>query len=231
LRRWRSPVRAEKICSKNSKEIKEILRIHREIEEEIEKRLREFTLLWRKGDDREIFKEFVFCILTPQSKAKICWRVVEEMDSSGVLYYGNEEEIERFLYGVRFKHTKAKRIVKARKKFYRDGKFLIKYELSKMKSAEDMRDYLVKEVEGYGYKEASHFLRNISLGLNLAILDRHILKNLKKLGVIENISGSLSRRSYLDIERKMRDFAEEIGIPMAHLDFVLWYRETGEVFK
>jgi len=67
--------------------------------------------------------------------------------------------------------------------------------------------------------------------LNLAILDRHILKNLKKLSVIENIPGSLSRRSYLDIERKMRDFAEEIGIPMAHLDFVLWYRETREVFK
>ena len=27
------------------------------------------------------------------------------------------------------------------------------------------------------YKEASHFLRNIGFGENIAILDRHILKN------------------------------------------------------
>ncbi|RKZ24654.1 DNA lyase, partial [bacterium] len=68
-------------------------------------------------------------------------------------------------------------------------------------------------------------------GENLAILDRHILKNLLKLGVISSIPPSLSRRQYLEIEKKFIEYAKKTGIPPAHLDFVLWYRETGKVFK
>ncbi|HPB34462.1 MAG TPA: DNA lyase, partial [Caldisericia bacterium] len=64
-----------------------------------------------------------------------------------------------------------------------------------------------------------------------AILDRHILKNLYRIGIIENIPSSLSKKIYLDIENRMRVFAKEINIPLEHLDFVLWYKETGEVFK
>jgi N-glycosylase/DNA lyase len=82
-----------------------------------------------------------------------------------------------------------------------------------------------------GYKEASHFLRNIGMGEDLAILDRHILKNLKILGVISEIPVSLTRNKYLEIEIKMRDFAENVKIPMSHLDLLLWYKETKEIFK
>jgi N-glycosylase/DNA lyase len=60
---------------------------------------------------------------------------------------------------------------------------------------------------------------------------RHILKNLIKLGVIDDVADSLSRRQYLSIEVKMKEFSEVIGIPMSHLDFVLWYKETGEILK
>ena len=61
--------------------------------------------------------------------------------------------------------------------------------------------------------------------------DRHILKNLKRLGVISAVPDSLSRRQYLIIEVKMKEFSEAIHIPMSHLDFVLWYKETGEILK
>ena len=74
-------------------------------------------------------------------------------------------------------------------------------------------------------------MRNIGLGENLAILDRHILKNLKSLGVIQKIPDSLSRSRYNNIERRMKKFSEEINIPVGHLDLVMWYKETGEVFK
>jgi N-glycosylase/DNA lyase len=86
-------------------------------------------------------------------------------------------------------------------------------------------------VLGLGYKEASHFLRNIGLGEDLAILDRHILKNLMLLGVIREVPTSLSRKTYLEIERKMTAFSKEAGIPMSKLDLLLWYKEAGEVFK
>ncbi|MBU1630565.1 MAG: DNA lyase, partial [Candidatus Omnitrophica bacterium] len=86
-------------------------------------------------------------------------------------------------------------------------------------------------VKGIGYKEASHFLRNIGLGENIAILDRHILRNLKELGVIKEILSSISKKKYLEIEGKMKEFSVSANIPMDHLDLVFWYKETGEVFK
>ena len=95
----------------------------------------------------------------------------------------------------------------------------------------EAREWFVDNVKGIGLKEASHFLRNIGLGEDLAILDRHILKNLALLGVIEEVPASLSRRLYLEIEDRMRKFAENIKIPMSHLDLLLWYMETNEIFK
>jgi N-glycosylase/DNA lyase len=74
-------------------------------------------------------------------------------------------------------------------------------------------------------------LRNIGFEQDLAILDRHIVKNLQLLGVIEEIPGSLSRRGYLDTEKRMMEFSKAIQIPMSHLDLVIWYKETGEIFK
>jgi N-glycosylase/DNA lyase len=94
-----------------------------------------------------------------------------------------------------------------------------------------MREWLAETVRGMGYKEASHFLRNIGQGSEIAILDRHILRNLIRLGIIEGIPEGLVRKQYLQIEDRMRILARKIGIPLHHLDLVLWYRETGEIFK
>jgi N-glycosylase/DNA lyase len=74
-------------------------------------------------------------------------------------------------------------------------------------------------------------LRNIGLGEDLAILDRHILKNLALLGVIKEVPSNLSRKTYLEIEKKMTEFSKEAEIPMGKLDLLLWYKEAGEVFK
>ena len=49
-----------------------------------------------------------------------------------------------------------------------------------------LRNFIAENVKGYGLKEASHFLRNIGKSDNqIAILDRHILRNLKALDIIE----------------------------------------------
>jgi len=45
-----------------------------------------------------------------------------------------------------------------------------------------MPEWLVKNLTGLGYKEAGHFLRNIGSG-KIAILDRHILRNLHALAL------------------------------------------------
>jgi N-glycosylase/DNA lyase len=61
--------------------------------------------------------------------------------------------------------------------------------------------------------------------------DRHILKDLKRLGVIDDVPESPTKRQYLAIEGKMKELSEAVHIPMSHLDFVLWYKETGEILK
>jgi len=89
----------------------------------------------------------------------------------------------------------------------------------------------VRDIDGFGYKEASHFLRNIGRGEGLAILDRHVLRNLRRHGVLRSVPDSLARRRYLEIEEKVQRFARDVRISMAALDLVFWSRETGEVFK
>lgn len=205
--------------------MEEIKRIYFSIQEKIRSRLNEFDRLREKGNDGEIFAELIFCILTPQSKAQSCWKTVETLLNKNLLLKGNEDQISKMLKRVRFRNRKAEYIVEARKHYP------IRSKIKKFDDIYSAREWLVQNVRGMGYKEASHFLRNIGFGEELAILDRHILKNLKSLGVIEEIPRSLTKKKYFEIEKKMKKFSEKVEIPMSHLDLVLWYKETGEVFK
>ena len=198
---------------------------------EIVSRLDEFKQIWKTGSEESIFAELIFCILTPQSRAKLCWAAVQNLEREHLLLEGSEKRIVRELEGVRFKYKKAEYIIRARKQFSGGGKPSIRFEVAKFCNAYDAREWLVQNVGGLGYKEASHFLRNIGLGENFAILDRHILKNLKLFGIIEKVPSSLLRKRYLDIEKRMKEFAKKIKIPVSHLDLLLWHKETGEVFK
>jgi N-glycosylase/DNA lyase len=208
-----------------------IKRIYGSKRGEILRRLKEFKNLWVKGRDEEIFGELAFCILTPQSKAKVCCKAIERLKETGLLFRGSQEEIKEKIKDVRFKNKKAEYLVRARNFFSKNGRVCIKPFLSQFKDTHACRDWLVKNIKGMGYKEASHFLRNIGFGEKIAILDRHILKNLKDLKIIEDIPESLSKAKYLDIEKKMASFSRQIDIPLPHLDLILWYKETGEILK
>ena len=208
--------------------LEELKKIYFLKKHEICLRLEEFKKIWHEDDER-IFVELAFCLLTPQSKARICWDAVLNLLKKNLLFKGDVYQVSKNL-DVRFKNNKARYIVEARKFFKENGKIGIKSKLKGFNNIFELRDWLVQNVKGMGYKEASHFLRNIGLGENLAILDRHILKNLKSFKVIKEIP-ILSRKRYYEVENKMIKFANKIGIPMGHLDLLLWYKETGEVFK
>ena len=210
------------------REIKELYEMRKS---DIERRLKEFKELFENSNDDRIFAELIFCLLTPQSKAKICWKAVENLMEKDLLIHGSYEQVLRELKGVRFKKNKAKYIIEARKTFTRENEIRIKSVISSFSDSKKAREWLVKNVKGMGYKEASHFLRNIGFGEDLAILDRHILKNLRLLGVIEDIPKTLTKKRYMEIENKMRKFSRKIGIPLSHLDLLFWSKETGEIFK
>src|SRR6266849_10441003 len=211
-------------------DIQSLQTLYQERKEAIQKRLAEFrqVMQWK---DEEVFAELCFCLLTPQSSAKVCWEAVTTLKRQTLLLKGKPSDLEPFLKSVRFSESKAKYIVEARDMFSNGGKLRLKSRISSFYNPFELREWLVENVKGLGYKEASHFLRNIGLGEAFAILDRHILRNLNRLGVIPEIPASITKKRYLEIEEKLRRFATEAGIPLADLDLLFWSRETGWIFK
>ncbi len=213
----------------NGHVIAEIKTIYTSIKPEVKKRLREFDGLKEKMEDTRLFKELVFCLLTPQSRAELCWEKVCEIFEDDFIFHSDKEGLATRLYPVRFRVNKASFIIEAREKLMEHDK--ITNVVRRFRNPHELRDWLVKNIRGMGYKEASHFLRNIGYGYDMGILDRHILKNLILLGIIDAVPGSLSAKKYKFIEEKMRSYSRSIRIPLVYLDFVLWYKQTRRIFK
>ncbi len=186
----------------------------------IKKRLEDFSNIKKE----DYFYEACFCILTPQSSAKQCWKAILLLKEKD--FFNKEINPINYLNDrIRFHINKSKYLLEFKEKWP-----LIKEKLDEIKDDRELREFLVKNVKGYGYKESSHFLRNIG-HRNLAILDRHILKNLHKLNIIDEIPKTLTPKKYFEIEQKFIDFSKKINIDMDELDLLFWSQETGEVFK
>ena len=212
--------------------IDELKIIYEEIKPAIKKRLQEFRDTWNNGDDKAIFIELSFCILTPQSKALNAWSAITKLVENNLLFEGSPEEISEYLNVVRFKNTKANNLVKLREEMKNDkGEFITKQLFASMKDSFERREYIVKNVKGMGWKEAGHFLRNVGFGDDLAILDRHILRNMQRLDIITEIPKTITPKAYLEMEVKLREYVKTIDIPMDEMDLLLWYKEAGEIFK
>jgi len=210
--------------------ISELKQFYEKQKDPVQKRLHEFRQVLER-DDHDVFAELCFCLLTPQSSAKTCWAAITRLKEKSLLLKGAPGELEPLLNDVRFNESKAKYIVQAREQFSKNGDLQVKPHLRSFVNNYELREWLVENVNGLGYKEASHFLRNVGLGEEFAILDRHILRNLKDFGVLPEIPTSLTKKRYLEIEEKVRRFSRQIGIPMGELDLLLWSKETGWIFK
>src|SRR3989344_2734388 len=185
---------------------------------EIEKRMQDFRDVYKLPDE-EIFAELVFCLMTPQTKAKSADLAIKKLKEKNLLLTGSADQLKMWMAPIRFNNNKSNYIVEARQKFSdSNGKISIKKKIDAQPDVFALREWLVINVKGMGYKEASHFLRNIGFGDDIAILDRHILKNMVKYGVIPEVPASLTGKKYLELEEKMKRFASQAGIPMAHLD-------------
>ena len=187
---------------------------------EIENRLLDF----KKIKNNDIFYELCFCLLTPQSSGFRADYCINELKKNDFLYKNfNPKPILR--KKIRFHNNKTKYLLEAKNNFKK-----IKNKIETTKNIRELQIWLLKNVKGLGLKEVNHLLRNIGYE-NLAILDRHILKNLKDHNVINTIPRSLTPKLYLEIEQKFKDFSKKVKIPMDHLDLLFWSQETGKVFK
>jgi len=211
--------------------IDKVIRAHRERRYEINQRLAEFEMIWKEGSDARIWEEMVFCFFTGGCSAKMGLRSIDAVRP--FLGTGSQPEIAAALTGVhRYPNARARYVFASRD-------FLTQYcnlELRKTLESFDChlarRDWLVKEkgIKGLGYKEASHFLRNIGLK-GYAILDKHVLKCLAELKLIDSPKPPNTRSRYLTIEDKLRDLTERTKIDFDEMDLVLWSMKTGQILK
>ncbi len=193
-----------------------------EIGDLVKEKIREFE---KNGkSNKKIFLELCFCILTANFNAK---RAIEIQQKIGDKFLSlSEKELEKKLreFGHRFPKTRARYIVEARK--YKDS---IKKIIESFSDEKEAREWLSQNIKGIGYKEASHFLRNIGYK-NLAIIDFHILDFLEKSNIIKRPK-SLTKKNYLEIENILSKIARKLDLSLAELDLYLWYAETGKILK
>ncbi|WP_288770791.1 N-glycosylase/DNA lyase [uncultured Sneathia sp.] len=208
----------------------EIEKLYESIKEEIDKKIDEYKEAFNY-DNKDFFAEIAFCILTPQSKALNAWKIIQTLKENDLLFTADSDTLENYLNSIRFKKTKAKRLVSLREKLSINGSLEAKKIIFNGDDVFKIREWLVKNIDGFGYKEASHVLRNLGFGEDIAILDRHILRNLLKLEVIDEIPKTLTPKKYMDIEEKMRKYSNKIDISMDRLDLLFWYNEVNYLFK
>ncbi len=152
-----------------------------------------------------------------------------------LLMDGNASEMTRALVAAgahRFPVARPGYIVVTRTYLRANCEMSLRQKLRTFKDPFKRRDWLAqeKQVKGLGYKEASHYLRNIGFS-GYAILDKHVLSCLCDLKVIESAKPPTGRSRYLEIEDKLRSFARDVKIDFDELDLVLWSMKTGEVLK
>lgn len=203
---------------------------HSDKKSEIKNRLAEFSDIWQKGSNERLWEEMVFCFFTGGCSAKMGLRSVEKVRH--LLLSGNQEELCNALLGThRYPNARAGYIVKSREFLQADCNLDLRKKLSEFEHTE-RRDWLVKEkrIKGLGYKEASHYLRNIGF-TGYGILDKHILRTMAEMGLIDDPKPPSTRTKYLATEEKLKDFAKKVEIDFDELDLVLWSLKTGEILK
>lgn len=202
--------------------IEEIIAEHRKRQIAIKRRLNEFKAVGKRNNPDELFVELCYCLCTPGSKAERVNEIIHS-DNLNLLLSYTPKKLACFLKGnCRYHNNKAEYIYGARK---------IKEELEHLpKDAFEARDYLEKNIKGLGYKESSHFLRNIGYK-GLCILDRHVVTTLHKAGVYASDETPKTRTQYLRMEEQMKIFARRIQIDIDELDLAVWAMKTGYILK
>ncbi|MFN7088617.1 MAG: N-glycosylase/DNA lyase [Candidatus Paceibacteria bacterium] len=177
------------------------------------------------SSEKKVFSELCFCLLTANERATKAIEIQEKI-GDGFLKLP-KEKLVLFLknHKYRFYNSRANYIIEARKHY---GK--LRKTFSKLETDNAKREWLVENVLGFGYKEASHFLLNLGF-YSLAILDKHIINIMYKHGLIAELPKRLGKKTYLEYEAKLGTLCKKLGVSQGELDFYLWYMETGKILK
>ena len=200
---------------------------------EIRARLREFRHVWQTADDHRLWEEMVYCIFTAGASARMGLKSVEALRP--LLATGEQREMTQALVNAgahRFPNARPAYVIVTREYLRETCSMRLRDRLRAFRDPFARRDWLARDpqIKGLGYKEASHYLRNIGFK-GYGILDKHIVRCLHELNIIDSPKPPTTRGRYLETEQKMREFAAQAKIDFDELDLLLWSIKTGEILK
>jgi len=198
-----------------------VLEHYNTVKEQAKQRLQTFEKV-NKEDEKELFEELTFCIFAANSSADMAEKAVTLLKP--VLHTGNEEEYLQKVKGkVRF-HT-----VRSSYLAY-NYSVLRETPLTTLIKMPNTRKKLVKNLKGIGMKESSHFLRNTG-HKGYAILDKHIRRTGKQIGIFEDTTYPKTIKKYKEKEQKMKTWCDKHNLSIDILDLALWSYNTGSIKK
>ena len=211
--------------------VEKIKLAHAERRHEIRARLAEFDAIGRHGSDEKLWEEMVFCFFTGGCSARMGLNSIEAVRP--LLMTGEQPDLARALTGFhRYPNARSRYIVASRNFLIEHCGMQLRKKLKGFACAYERRDWLVAEkgIKGLGYKEASHYLRNIGFR-GYAILDKHVLNSLAELKIIDEPKPPNTRLKYLMVEEKLKQLTVMTKIDFDELDLVLWSMKTGVILK
>jgi N-glycosylase/DNA lyase len=191
----------------------------------INQKLTEFVNV-DKESEQALLSEMIFCIFAANSSAEMgelaqklltpkIGASIEEMKAAThkrVRFYNKRTEY--FFYNLQFlaPHGGISQIIKNHQILH------------------ELRHFLIQHLMGFGYKEASHYLRNLGFS-GLCIIDKHILRFCKEIKILRSDKAPKNGKEYIAIENKIIRFCQTNNYNIDAFDLAVWSMKTGKLIK
>ena len=197
---------------------------------------------WKQRSEEDLWEELVLCILSSNLNYETAASAFVHLQKNRFLDYqyllkddsfqdiANElcksiflpKKKDGSLRKYRFPNVRANNIVKAARVIYHENRG-INYLLNSFNSEYEAREFFSRQIPGIGFKEASHFLRNIKYSSSLAIIDTHIINFLEERDIPNNFVGkSLNVQKYLLYEKIMKEISSYYDYKLPIFDLAIW---------
>lgn len=195
---------------------------------------------WYLRTEKELLHEACVCMFSSQMMFEVAEAAAQRIKDRGLLQATKIGDYEQCLsatlsepltieqggkvrqFRPRFRNRLASMLATTVRTMREQGESL-QETLCSADSAREARKLLVKQVWGFGPKQASLFLRRVGYCAELAVLDTHILDYLRMARGIDPKPSALSRLpGYEIIEAEFQRVAAEFGHPVGCVDLAMW---------
>jgi len=199
---------------------------------------------WTAMEEAELWHELVSCLVSSGVQFELAAAALANLDAHGLLnWVGMEAAAPAFEQRIsdvlskpidfqrgckvrstqryRFPRSRANYIRRTAEQVYRSGS--IKEILATSIDSLETRRQLINICVGIGPKQSSLFLRNVGLGHDLAIIDVHVARYLRLVGLMPVCGpGFGNLTTYEKVETVVQNYSIGLGLSMQALDIAIW---------